>query len=73
MKVKELIAELQKLDQERGIWISYDGFNRSEKSYTKGLYDPIPNRTVKNKVVRYLMEEICYDFAKDGDYLIEVG
>ena len=73
MKVKELIEYLKTLDQERGIWISDYGFNDSEKSYTKGLYDPIPNRTVKRQVVRFLMEEICYDFAKDGDYLIEVG
>lgn len=26
MKVKELIEQLQKLDQERGIWIIYDSF-----------------------------------------------
>lgn len=26
MKVKELIEQLQKLDQEKGIWIIYDGF-----------------------------------------------
>ena len=26
MKVKELIAELQKLDQERDIWVLYDTF-----------------------------------------------
>jgi hypothetical protein len=27
MKVKELIAELQKLDQERDIWVVYDTFD----------------------------------------------
>ena len=27
MKVKELIAELQKLDQERDIWVLYDTFD----------------------------------------------
>lgn len=26
MKVKDLIAELSKLDQEKGIWCIYDGF-----------------------------------------------
>ena len=26
MKVKELIEELKKLDQEKGIWIEYDGY-----------------------------------------------
>lgn len=26
MKVKELIEELKKLDQDKGIWIIYDGF-----------------------------------------------
>ena len=25
MKVKELIEQLQKLDQEKGVWIIYDG------------------------------------------------
>ena len=27
MKVKELIAELQKLDQDRDIWVLYDTFD----------------------------------------------
>lgn len=27
MKVKELIAELQKLDQERDIWVLYDTYD----------------------------------------------
>ena len=30
MKVKELIEQLQKLDQERGIWIIYDSFQPIE-------------------------------------------
>lgn len=30
MKVKELIEQLQKLDQKRGIWIIYDSFQPIE-------------------------------------------
>lgn len=33
MKVKELIEQLQKLDQERNIWIYYDMFAAQEPSF----------------------------------------
>ncbi len=35
MKVKELITELQKLDQERGIWIAYDSYY--------AMFPPVPD------------------------------
>ena len=47
MKVKEVISELQKLDQERNIWISYDGVNDNEYGFTNGIVDPIPDDIVK--------------------------
>ena len=33
MKVKELIEQLQKLDQERNIWVLYDGFLAQEPDF----------------------------------------
>jgi hypothetical protein len=37
MKVKEVIEELKKLDQERHIWVCYDGY---------GWFAPIPDERV---------------------------
>lgn len=53
MKVKEVISELQKLDQERNIWISYDGANDDECGFTNGIFDPIPDDIVKQPLVDY--------------------
>lgn len=72
MKVKELIAELQKLDQERGIWIIYDGLNDDGEAFTNGMFDPIPDDRVKKP-----LEEYCKKYydkgVKEGDYLITAG
>lgn len=72
MKVKELIAKLQRLDQEKGIWISYDGGNYDNDGYTNGIFDPIPDDRVKKP-----LEEYCKNYyddgVKEGDYLITVG
>lgn len=72
MKVKELIAELQKLDQEKGIWISYDGSNGDDHAFTNGMYDPIPDDRVKKPLAEYCKEYYCEE-VKEGDYLITVG
>ena len=59
MKVKELIEELKKLDQEKGIWVVYDGFT---------AFPPIPNETVEDE--SYLIPE---DGMLKGDYVIWAG
>lgn len=56
MKVKELIEHLQKLDQEKGIWVCYD------LCY---YLPPVPNRTADADDVEEGEGEV-----KEGDYLI---
>ena len=60
MTVKELIAELQKLDQDRGIWIIYD---------TSYIFKPKFDETVSAEEEDHYRE----DGFKKGDYKMEVG
>lgn len=59
MKVKEVIAELQKLNQEKEIWVIYDRFLAIE---------PIPDETQKGQ--RTYSEDVVLN---DGDYIITAG
>lgn len=59
MKVKELIAELQKLDQEKGIWVCYDLYY---------FYPPTP----KNTADKFDEETQQEAGVKEGDYIIPV-
>ena len=72
MKVKEVIAELQKLDQERDIWISYDGVNREDEVFCAGIFNPVPDDMVKIPLAEYCQKWYDED-VKAGDYLIEVS
>jgi hypothetical protein len=57
MKVKDLIAELSKLDQEKGIWGLYDRF---------ALFDFIPNDEAdEDDVARF-----WYRGMEVGDYIV---
>ena len=59
MKVKELIAELQKLDPENGIWVCCDLYY---------FYPPIPERAADK-----FDEESHQDKGiKEGDYVIPI-
>lgn len=58
MKVKELIAELQKLDQEKGIWIAYD--------FPCAMFAPIPDGTAEKAHV----DIFGSDGVELGDYVI---
>ena len=62
MKVKEVIAELQKLNQEKEIWVIYDGFLAIK---------PIPDDTQKDqeKYDTYDTDVVL----NDGDYIITAG
>lgn len=63
MKVSEVIAELQKLDQDRNIWVEYDGFR---------IFPPIPDQELdKNGVEFYNCNSKVR--AKEGDYIITAG
>jgi len=73
MKVNEVISELQKLDQERDIWISYDGVNDNEWGFTNGIFDPIPDDIVKQPLVDDCKKYQEYNDIEVGDYLIKVG
>lgn len=72
MKVKELIAELQKLDQEKGIWISYDGGNYDDNGFTNGIFNPIPDDRVKKSLAEYCKKNYYREEVNEGDYLINV-
>ena len=41
MKVKELIEQLQKLDQQKNIWILYDGFGEEEPDFVLATEDDV--------------------------------
>lgn len=60
MKVKDLIAELSKLDQEKGIWCIYDGF---------ALISLVPEEEVDEYDVRNFENK----GMKLGDYVINAG
>lgn len=55
MKIKEFIELLQKLDQERDIWLCYDDF-----------YAP----TIGNTIDEWEAEEYKEQGIKEGDYVI---
>ena len=58
MKVKELIAELQKLDQERDIWVLYDWV----------LYDTFFAQVPEFEVAKE-RDETSDGRVKTGDYI----
>lgn len=59
MKVKEVVAELLKLDQEKELWVIYDGFLAIK---------PIPDDTQKGQ------EKYNDEFVlNEGDYIITAG
>lgn len=61
MTVRELIAELQKLEQDRGIWVFYDG--------GFAVFPPIPD----DRADAY--DEDCHAVrgVKEGDYIINAS
>ena len=59
MKVKELIENLQKLDQERNIWVRYDGVY---------FYEPIVDE--EENVRDWEAEDYKEHGMKEGDYTI---
>lgn len=62
MTVRELIAELQELDQDKGIWVVYDSFRASA---------PLPDKYASNAEAEYLSDEDIN--VRKGDYLILAG
>lgn len=58
MKVKELIEELKKLDQEKGIWIAYD--------YPYAMFEPVPDKIADEECVECFKEK----GVEEGDYII---
>lgn len=60
MKVKELIEELKKLDQEKGIWVAYDYYT---------MFEPLPDRKADEDCAKQFKEE----GVEEGDYIISAG
>ena len=58
IKVKDFIKELQKLDQERNIWVCYDGIY---------FYAPTID---KDNIGEWEAEEYKEQGIKEGDYTI---
>lgn len=64
MSVREYIAELQKLDQDKGIWVVYDGVCRA--------FDPVPDDVADDDLAAYFNKH--YGLAmKEGDYIINAS
>jgi len=59
MTVRECIEELQKLDQDRNIWIEYDSF---------ALLLPIPSKQADSSYETYYKGKV-----KVGDYIINAS
>jgi len=59
MTVKDLIIQLQELDQDKGIWVEYDSI---------AIFPPIPDSTLT-----YITREDERKGAKLGDYVITAG
>lgn len=59
MTVRELIAHLLTLEQDRGIWVFYDG------GYS--VFAPTPDRRADD------YDEHGSDKVKEGDYIISAG
>jgi hypothetical protein len=59
MKVKEFIEHLQTLDQERNIWVRYDGFH---------FYEPVVDE--EDNVRGWEAEEYESQDIQEGDYTI---
>ena len=62
MTVREYIEELKKLDQDKGIWCTYD--------FPCAMFDPIPDGVAEQTHVDSYGEELG---VKVGDYLINAG
>ena len=61
MTVRELIEELEKLDQDKGIWVSYD--------FPCDMFKPLPDEVANEYHVQYY----GYIGVKEGDYIISAG
>lgn len=59
MKVKELIEQLQTLDQERNIWVRYDGIY---------FYEPVVDE--EDNVTEWEENEYLEQDIQKGDYTI---
>lgn len=64
MTVKELIEQLQTLDQDRGIWIFYD--------YPCGAYEPDFTTRVSDEI-DVLPPSFKRRGVNEDDYVMEVG
>ena len=73
MTVREYIEYLKTLDQDKGIWISYDGANRGDCGYTNGIFKPkVDAHTIGHHFAKYA-KKWYNDDVKVGDYLISIG
>ena len=61
MTVREYIEYLKTLDQDRGIWVTYD--------YPCAMFEPTPDETASEHHANFY----GYLGVKEGDYIISAG
>ena len=73
MTVHEYIEHLKTLDQDRHIWVLYDGGNYEDSGYAAGIFEPTVDKdTVKSPLAEYANKWYNGN-VKEGDYLISAG
>ena len=73
MTVREYIEYLKTLDQDRHIWVLYDGGNYEDSGYAAGIFEPTVDKdTVKSPLAEYASKWYNGN-VKEGDYLISAG
>lgn len=66
--VREYIEYLKKLDQNKRIWVLYDGRNSEDYAYSNGLFPPIPDDDTAFKPLTEIDDDV-----EVGDYIISAG
>lgn len=73
MTVREYIEYLKTLDQDKGIWVLYDGGNYEDSGYAAGIFEPTVDKdTVLPPLAEYV-NKWYNNNVKEGDYLISIG
>lgn len=71
--VREYIEHLKTLDQDKGIWVLYDGANRENSGFAAGLFEPtVDAETMKEPLAEYARKWLD-ETAQVGDYIINAG
>lgn len=73
MIVREYIEYLKTLDQDKGIWVLYDGGNYDDSGYAAGIFEPTVDKDTAKQPLAEYANKWCNNNVKKGDYLISAG